>query len=53
LNRGKKIVERDVPLIDDPIMCRMYEAIPELELTTLPRGGTSIETDAVGRIQVS
>ena len=31
----------------------MYDLIPSLEVTKLPRGGLSIETEAVGRIQVS
>lgn len=52
LNRSKKSEEKDGPFLDDPILCKMYEAIPELDLTSLPRGGTSIETEAVGRIQV-
>ena len=30
-----------------------YDAIPEIEQTKLPRGGISIETKAVGRVQVS
>jgi hypothetical protein len=30
----------------------MYATIPELESTKLPRGGLSMDTEAVGRIQV-
>lgn len=30
-----------------------YKKIPSLEITKLPRGGISLETEAVGRIQVS
>jgi hypothetical protein len=32
---------------------KMYDTIPELESTKLPRGGLSMETEAVGRVQVS
>ena len=32
---------------------RAYDSIPLLEQTKLPRGGISIETEAVGRVQVS
>jgi len=32
---------------------RAYDSIPLLEQTKLPRGGVSIETEAVGRVQVS
>lgn len=31
---------------------KMYATIPELESTKLPRGGLSMDTEAVGRIQV-
>lgn len=31
----------------------VYDSIPLLEQTKLPRGGISIETKAVGRVQVS
>eukprot|EP00551_Chaetoceros_affinis_P010448 CAMPEP_0203662688 /NCGR_PEP_ID=MMETSP0090-20130426/567_1 /ASSEMBLY_ACC=CAM_ASM_001088 /TAXON_ID=426623 /ORGANISM="Chaetoceros affinis, Strain CCMP159" /LENGTH=1308 /DNA_ID=CAMNT_0050525513 /DNA_START=591 /DNA_END=4517 /DNA_ORIENTATION=+ len=37
--------------VDDHASARMYDSIPPLEVTTLPRGGISIETEAVGRIQ--
>ena len=34
-------------------MASTYDAIPVLEQTKLPRGGVSVETKAVGRVQVS
>ena len=37
---------------DDHVLARMYDSIPPLEVTKLPRGGISIETEAVGRVQV-
>lgn len=48
-SRGKKSVAKDGA---DPNVAKMYEGIPELETSKLPRGGISIDTDAVGRIQV-
>ena len=38
---------------EEQAMARMYDSIPPLEVTQLPRGGISIETEAIGRIQVS
>jgi hypothetical protein len=38
---------------DSPQIKKAYDAIPVLEQNKLPRGGVSIETKAVGRIQVS
>ena len=38
---------------ESPQLVRAYDAIPVLEQTMLPRGGVSVETKAVGRIQVS
>jgi hypothetical protein len=39
--------------IEDTIqMMKSYDAVPPLEETKLPRGGVSIETKALGRIQV-
>jgi hypothetical protein len=52
LNRSRKSEEKGSPHLDDPNLCKLYETIPELDVTILPRGGTSIETEAVGRIQV-
>jgi hypothetical protein len=37
---------------DSPEHSKAYELVPELEQTKLPRGGVSIETKAVGRVQV-
>ena len=37
---------------DAPHVVRSYNAIPLLEQTKLPRGGISMETQAVGRVQV-
>lgn len=37
---------------DDPSVARMYDSIPLLEVTKLPRGGIIIETEAIGRVQV-
>jgi len=36
---------------DSPMVVKYYEAVPMLELTKLPRGGVSMETQAVGRVQ--
>uniref|UniRef100_A0A7S3Q478 Cyclic nucleotide-binding domain-containing protein n=2 Tax=Chaetoceros debilis TaxID=122233 RepID=A0A7S3Q478_9STRA len=38
-------------IMEDSIVGRMYDSIPLLEATKLPRGGISIETEAVGRVQ--
>jgi hypothetical protein len=38
---------------DSPQIKKAYDAVPVLEQNKLPRGGVSIETKAVGRIQVS
>lgn len=40
-------------LLEDASVARMYDSIPPLEVTKLPRGGLSIETEAIGRVQVS
>lgn len=47
--------EATVPNIfeDAPHVVRSYNAVPVLEQTKLPRGGVSMETQAVGRVQVS
>jgi hypothetical protein len=37
---------------EDPLLIVSYNSIPVLEQTKLPRGGVSIETKAVGRVQV-
>lgn len=38
---------------DSPQIKKAYDAVPVLEQNKLPRGGVSIETEAVGRVQVS
>jgi len=39
-------------IVDDaPNIVKAYDAVPVLEQTRLPRGGVSVETKAVGRIQ--
>ena len=38
---------------DSPRVVSSYASIPVLEQTKLPRGGLSVETKAVGRVQVS
>jgi hypothetical protein len=40
-------------IYDDPIVVAGYNSVPLLELDQLPRGGVSIETQSVGRVQVS
>ena len=40
-------------IYDDPAVVAGYSAVPLLELDQLPRGGVSIETQSVGRVQVS
>jgi hypothetical protein len=46
----------DLPVEDTPDepahIARAYDAIPVLEQSKLPRGGVSVETKAVGRVQV-
>lgn len=37
---------------DAPSVVKSYDAVPLLEQTKLPRGGISMETKAVGRVQV-
>lgn len=39
-------------MADGPSIANSYAAIPVLEQTKLPRGGVSVETKAVGRVQV-
>jgi hypothetical protein len=40
-------------IYDDPAVVAGYNSVPLLELDQLPRGGVSIETQSVGRVQVS
>lgn len=37
---------------DAPTVVKSYDAVPLLEQTKLPRGGVSMDTEAVGRVQV-
>lgn len=37
---------------ESPAAARAYDAVPILEQTKLPRGGISVDTKAVGRVQV-
>lgn len=43
----------DVSILDGPDVDQAYEAVPLLDIIDLPRGGVSIETQAVGHVQVS
>lgn len=38
-------------IFDDPSVVKAYDSIPILELTKLPRGGISLDSKAVGRLQ--
>ena len=40
-------------IFDDATVTAGYESVPLIEIDTLPRGGISFETKAVGRVQVS
>lgn len=50
--RGNKRSAVKDSIMEDSIVGKMYDSIPLLEATKLPRGGISIETEAVGRVQV-
>lgn len=50
---SRRNIMRDAPPVDDPKVLENYERIPDLEITKLPRGGLSVETEAVGLVQVS
>lgn len=50
---SRRSIMRDAPPVDDPKVLENYGRIPDLEITKLPRGGLSVETEAVGRVQVS
>jgi hypothetical protein len=43
---------RQSKIFDDPSITRGYESVPLIDIDTLPRGGISFDTKAVGRIQV-
>lgn len=40
-------------IYDDPAVVEGYNSVPLIEMDRLPRGGITLETAAVGRIQVS
>ena len=39
-------------IFDDPIITQGYESVPLITIDTLDRGGISLETKSVGRVQV-
>jgi hypothetical protein len=39
-------------IFDDAAVAAGYEAVPNIEIVKLPRGGLSVDTKAIGRIQV-
>jgi len=43
---------KSVESADPPHAIKAYDEIPVMEQTKLPRGGVSVETKAVGRVQV-
>jgi|AntRauTorckE5430_2_1112549.scaffolds.fasta_scaffold01782_7 hypothetical protein len=49
---NKQVGAKKFAHVEDPSIMKMYDRIPELETTKLPRGGISIDTEAVGRVQV-
>uniref|UniRef100_A0A7S4N8F9 Metallo-beta-lactamase domain-containing protein n=1 Tax=Odontella aurita TaxID=265563 RepID=A0A7S4N8F9_9STRA len=49
--RSSKATGAKDKIFDDPAVVRAYDSIPVLELTKLPRGGVSMDSKAVGRIQ--
>jgi len=52
IHRGVGAARRNRSRIyDDPAVVAGYNSVPLLEMDQLPRGGISIETQAVGRIQ--
>lgn len=49
---SQKLNKRQHKIFDDPGVVKGYESVPLLDVDPLPRGGVSLETKAVGRIQV-
>jgi hypothetical protein len=49
---SQKRAARQSKIFDDPAVIQGYESVPLIEVDALPRGGISLETKAVGRIQV-
>ena len=43
---------RQSKIFDDPAVVQGYESVPLIDIDVLPRGGISLETQAIGRIQV-
>ena len=48
----KESSRRQSKIFDDTMVALGYDSVPLLEIDALPRGGISLETKAVGRIQV-
>lgn len=48
---SQKLIKRQHKIFDDPGVVKGYESVPLLDVDPLPRGGVSLETKAVGRIQ--
>lgn len=48
----KTVLSEEEANNEGPTIANNYAAIPVLEQTKLPRGGVSVETKAVGRVQV-
>lgn len=49
--RASRPVGAKDKIFDDPAVVKAYDSIPVLELTKLPRGGVSLDSKAVGRVQ--
>jgi hypothetical protein len=45
-------LDQGAKIFDDACITAGYDSVPLIEIDTLPRGGISFETRAVGRIQV-
>jgi len=50
---GAPVLRKGALREDAPHVTKSYNAIPFMEQTKLPRGGVSVETKAVGRVQVN
>lgn len=48
---SQKRATRQFKIHDDPAVVEGYDSVPIIEVDELPRGGISLETKAVGRIQ--
>lgn len=49
---SQKKSKRQYRIFDDPAVIEGYDSVPLIDVDPLPRGGISLETKAVGRIQV-